>query len=78
MTEKRTGALVLIAIGVLFLLINSGIFSFADLGEFFGNMGGGIGEFFGSFGRSIGDLWPLALIGVALLFWRRPSGREGA
>jgi hypothetical protein len=98
--SQRTGALILIAIGILFLLINSGLFSFSDIGEFFGsfgriigeffgNLGRSIGEFFGNFGRSMGEffgglgrsianVWPLVLIliGIALLFWRRPSRQE--
>ncbi len=89
--SQRTGAIILIAIGVLFLLLNAGLFSFNDFGEFFGSFGQTMGEFFGNFGRSMGEffgglgrslvnLWPLALIliGVALLFWRRPSRQEEA
>jgi hypothetical protein len=96
MTEKRkndwtgrsspVGALILIGIGVVFLLINTGVLSFSDIGEFFGSfgrafgeffgsLGGAIGAFFGGLGSLIGRLWPLALIiiGVALLFWRKPG-----
>jgi hypothetical protein len=97
---QRTGAIILITIGVLFLLLNTGLFSFNDIGEFFGSFGRTMGEFFGNFGRSMGEffgnmgrsmgeffgglgrgianMWPLVLIliGVALLFWRRPGRRE--
>lgn len=55
--SQRTGAIVLIAIGVLFLLINTGIFSFNDIGELFGNFGRAVGEFFGNFGRTIGEFF---------------------
>jgi hypothetical protein len=55
--SQRTGALILIVIGVLFLLINAGAFSFSDLGEFFGNFGRSFGEFFGNFGRAIGEFF---------------------
>jgi len=74
--SRRTGAILLILIGVLFLLMNAGLFSFTDMGEFFGNFGRFIGEFFGSFGRSIASLWPLVLILLGLLFWRRPERRQ--
>jgi hypothetical protein len=52
--SRRVGAVVLIIIGVLFLLMNAGVFSFNDIGQFFGNLGGGIGEFFGTLGGEIG------------------------
>jgi len=76
--SPRIGAIILITIGVLFLLMNTGVFSFSDIGEFFGNFGRAFGEFFGNLGRSIATLWPLALIliGVGLLFWRRPNRQE--
>ena len=60
-SSSRTLAIILIAVGVLFLLINAGIFSFGDIGSFFGSLGAffgrlgaSFGEFFGSLGGSIG------------------------
>lgn len=54
--------IILIGIGVLFLLVNTGIFSFSDIGtffgtvgRFFGEIGGSIGRFFGSLGGSLGS-----------------------
>ncbi|MBI5667137.1 MAG: hypothetical protein HZC41_03945 [Chloroflexi bacterium] len=62
--STRTLAIVLIAVGVLFLLINAGVFSFNDvgsffgsIGQFFGNLGRTIGEFFGNLGGSLGRLF---------------------
>lgn len=62
--SARTLAIVLIAVGVLFLLVNAGVFSFGDIGsffgsigQFFGRLGGAIGEFFGNLGGSIGRLF---------------------
>jgi len=99
-SPQRTGAVILIIIGILFLLMNAGVFSFGDVGEFFGGFGRAMGEFFGGFGRAIGEFfgnlggsigaffgslgsalanfWPLVLIliGLALLFWRRPARQE--
>ena len=48
------------------------------MGEFFGSLGGSIGAFFGGLGRNIANLWPLALIliGIVLLFSRRPNRQE--
>ncbi len=81
-----TGAAILIALGLLFLLWNTGVFSPGDIGQFFGNLGasigtffgnlgGAIGDFFGGLGRAAGQLWPLALIiaGALLLLRRRPA-----
>ena len=87
---RRSGAgrpimgVILIVVGVVFLLMFTGVFNPGMIGEFFGNFGGAIGEFFGNFGRMIGEffgtvggaigrLWPLLLIaaGLALLFIRR-------
>jgi hypothetical protein len=98
--SNRTGAIILIAIGMMFLLINTGVVSFNEIGTFFGGLGEAFGTFFGNFGRVIGEifgglgqafgeifggligsianLWPLILIliGVALLFGRKPN-RQG-
>lgn len=59
--SQRNAAILLIAVGVIFLLIQSGVFSFNDVGEFFGavgeffgNLGGQIGSFFGNLGGQIG------------------------
>jgi hypothetical protein len=54
---QRPGAVILIIIGILFLLINAGFFSFGDVGEFFGDFGRAFGEFFGNFGRAIGEFF---------------------
>lgn len=51
--SSRALAIVLITAGVLLLLINAGVFSFNDVGSFFGSFG----EFFGRLGRSIGELF---------------------
>ena len=81
-SSSRTLAIVLIAVGVLFLLINAGIFSFNDIGSFFGSigaffgrLGGSIGHIFGGLGGLIGRFWPvlLILIGALLLLRRKPS-----
>jgi hypothetical protein len=60
-SSSRTLAIVFIAVGVLFLLMNAGVFSFNDIGsffgsfgEFFGRLGASFGEFFGRLGGSIG------------------------
>jgi len=80
--SRTVWAVVLIGVGAVFLLVNAGLFSFGDIGQFFGSigrafgeLGRGLGQFFGDFGWSIGRLWPLALIliGMALLFWRKPT-----
>lgn len=65
--DHRSGrglALVLIAVGVLFLLINVGVFSFNDIGsffgsvgQFFGSLGSAMGQFFGSLGSTIGRIF---------------------
>jgi len=55
--SQRTGAIILIIIGVVFLLLNTGIFSFSDIGEFFGGFGRVMGEFFGGFGRLLGEVF---------------------
>ncbi len=72
---QRTGAIILITIGVILLLMNTGFFSFGDIGEFFGGLGAAMGTFFGGLGSVIANLWPFALIiiGVALLVWRKPN-----
>lgn len=84
----RTLAIVLIAVGVVFLLINLGLFSwdsvgsfFGAVGRFFGGLGGEIGRFFGGLGRALAGLWPLVLIGIgALLLLRRsnPASQDDA
>jgi hypothetical protein len=55
-SSQRAGAIILIAIGVIFLLLNTGIFSFDLIGDFFGAFGSAMGDFFGGFGRVMGDL----------------------
>lgn len=62
--STRRLALLLIAAGILFLLINAGVFSFHDIGtffgsigQFFGQVGSAIGQFFGSLGSSIGRIF---------------------
>ncbi len=62
--SSRGLALVLILIGVLFLLINAQVFSFSDIGaffgsigHFFGSLGSAIGHFFGSLGSTIGRIF---------------------
>ncbi len=63
-SSQRRAALVLIAVGVIFLLIQAGVFSFSDIGSFFGsigaffgNLGGQIGSFFGNLGGQIGHFF---------------------
>jgi hypothetical protein len=84
---SRALALLLIGVGVVMLLANVGLFSIADFGRFFGQMGASFGLFFGqmgaAFGRVFGTLgvligrfWPLILIGVGLLLVLRPSRRN--
>jgi hypothetical protein len=55
-SSQRAGAIILIAIGVIFLLFNTGVFSFDMIGDFFGTFGSIMGEFFGGFGRVMGEL----------------------
>jgi len=85
---RPTLAIVLIIVGVVALLVTSGVFSPGDIGQFFGNVGSSLGQFFGEFGRSIGEffgtlgrsfaqLWPLVLILIgALLLFRRGTARS--
>lgn len=63
-SSSRTLAVALIVIGIVFLLINAGVFSFHDIGAFFGSigaffgrLGGSFGEFFGRLGGSIGHIF---------------------
>jgi hypothetical protein len=84
---QRGAALLLITIGVVFLLIQTGAIGdigwfFGQIGEFFGNLGGQIGHFFGNLGGQIGrffgtigsqlvNLWPLILIAIGVLMLMR-------
>lgn len=60
----RALASVFIALGVVFLLINMGLFSWDSVGDFFGavgrlfgSLGGDIGRFFGALGSEIGRIF---------------------
>ncbi len=53
-TRGRAAAFVLIGIGLIFLLVNMGVFDMNTIGEFFGNFGRSMGEFFGRFGEAMG------------------------
>ncbi len=75
--SARALAIALIAVGVVFLLINLGLFSWDSIGSFFG----AVGRFFGGLGRALAGLWPLVLIGIgALLLLRRgnPASQDDA
>ncbi|HEX2909038.1 MAG TPA: hypothetical protein VHO69_19350 [Phototrophicaceae bacterium] len=54
---SRTLAVILIGVGVMLLLMNAGVFSFHDIGSFFGNLGGSIGSFFGHLGGAMGSFF---------------------
>jgi hypothetical protein len=56
-SPQRTGAIMLIIVGVVFLLFNTGILSFSIIGEFFGGFGQFMGEFFGGLGRFFGEFF---------------------
>ncbi|MBL8157237.1 MAG: hypothetical protein JNM70_23895 [Anaerolineae bacterium] len=53
-SNGRAAAFVLIGIGLVFLLVNMGVFDMNSIGEFFGNFGRSMGEFFGNFGETMG------------------------
>jgi hypothetical protein len=53
-SNGRVAAFVLIGIGLVFLLVNMGVFDMNTIGEFFGNFGRSMGEFFGGFGETMG------------------------
>jgi Flp pilus assembly pilin Flp len=90
-SSQRRAAYALIAVGVVFLLIQTGAIGdigsfFGSVGEFFGNLGGQMGNFFGNLGGQMGrffgalgsqmaNLWPLLLIALGVIMLFRRSRR---
>ena len=67
--KSRIGlAITLLVLGVLFLMIEGGVFSWGTIGAFFGGLGGSIGAFFGSLGGAIGSFFGGIGSGIGVFF----------
>ncbi len=67
--KSRTGlAITLLVLGVLFLMIEGGVFSRGTIGAFFGGLGGSIGAFFGSLGGAIGSFFGSLGSAIGIVF----------